>query len=162
MKFVLKPHQDEAGFTLIEMMMVITLMAIVLAIGVPSLRSFTLGQRVKTAAFSFVSSAVEARSEAIKRNAGVALVSVTDDWAKGWVVQVVSDSTVLGRQDSFDGVVFAGMPGKSKPTSVIYQSSGRLDAALDEMQISDESGGNTRCISFELSGMPKSRMGNCS
>jgi type IV fimbrial biogenesis protein FimT len=147
------------GFTLIEMMTVITLMAIVLSIGVPSFRSFILGQRVKTAAFAFVASAVEARSEAIKRNADVSLAAVSGDWAKGWSTQV--GATVINRQDAYEGVVFASPPGKTKPTTVTYQSSGRLGGAVDDLQISDGAGTNSRCVSFDLSGMPKSRMGNC-
>lgn len=145
-----------AGFTLIEMMVVIALMAIVLGLGVPSFRSFILGQRVKSAAMAFASAAVLARSEAIKRNAEVALVAATGGWANGWTVQVVTGSVVLSRQEAYSGVVIT-----SASTQAVYQSSGRLSAAVGNLQFKDESDGHARCISFDLSGMPRSRTGNC-
>ncbi len=152
---------SQHGFTLVELLTVITLMAIVLGIGIPSFRSFILGQRVKTAAFAFVSSATEARSEAIKRNADVSLLAASGGWSKGWTI--VSGSTVLSHQDAYDGVVFT--PSASMTTQLVYQSSGRLPSGLTppiQVQIGDENSSNhTRCISFDLSGLPSSHMGTC-
>lgn len=155
------PARRQGGFTLIELMVVITLMAVVLGLGVPSFRSFILGQRAKSAAFAFANAAVQARSEAIKRNAEVALVAAAGGWANGWTVQVVSGAVVLSRQDAYAGVVMASVAPKVTPTTVTYQSSGRLGAAVNDVQVNDENGSHARCISFDLSGMPKSRMGNC-
>lgn len=152
----------QAGFTLIELMTVITLMAVVLGLGVPSFRSFVLGQRVKSAAFAFANAAVQARSEAIKRNSDVALVAAGGGWAQGWTVQVVSGPVVLSRQEAYDGVVMASVAPKVTAATVTYQSSGRLGVAVNDLQVNDENGGHARCISFDLSGMPRSRMGNCS
>lgn len=151
----------QTGFTLIELMTVITLMAIVLSLGVPSFRSFILGQRVKAAAFAFANAAVLARSEAIKRNSDVALVAAAGGWAGGWTVQIVSGGTVLNRQDGFDGVVMASVAPKVTAATVRYQSSGHLGALVNDVQVNDENGGHARCISFDLSGLPKSRLGSC-
>lgn len=148
------------GFTLIELMVVITVAAVLMAVAVPSFRDLIIGQRVKAAAFAFTSAAVFTRSEAIKRNAEVILVSATGGWQNGWSVKV--GATVLSQQEAFAGdVAIASVAPKVTATQVAYQSSGRLSAAVDDLQVSDTAGGHARCIAFDLSGLPKSRMGGC-
>lgn len=149
------------GFTIIELLTVVTLMAVMLALGIPSFKDFIIGQRVKTAAFSFANAAVYARSEAIKRNADVSLVAAAGGWKNGWTITV--GVTTLNQQEPLgDSVLIASKAPKVTATQVTYQSSGRLSAAVDEIQVSGEAGAHARCISFDLSGLPKSRMGACS
>lgn len=145
----------EAGFTLIELMIVVAMMAVILGIAVPSFRSLIVSQRVKTAAFSFSSAAVFARSEAIKRNQDVTMAANGGDWRQGWSISV--GGTTLGSQEAFAGeVLFAGASNQ-----VVYRPSGRLSAAVADVQISGEAASHARCISFDLSGLPKSRLGAC-
>ncbi len=149
------------GFTMIELMAVITLMAVLLTVAAPSFKDFIVGQRVKTAAFSFANAAVYARSEAIKRNADVSLVAAAGGWTNGWTITV--GTTVLNQQESLGNtVLIASKSPKVTATQVTYQSSGRLSASVEEIQVSGEADSHARCISFELSGLPKSRMGVCS
>ncbi len=148
------------GFTLIELMVVITVMAALLAVGLPSFKDFITGQRVKTAAFSFVNAAVYARSEAIKRNTDVSMVANAGGWKTGWTIMVGANK--LGEQESVgDSVMIRSIDPKPTATQVTYQSSGRLLVAVDDLQVSDDANGHARCISFDLSGLPKSRMGAC-
>jgi type IV fimbrial biogenesis protein FimT len=91
------------GFTLVEMMIAITLMAVLLAMAVPSFRDASLGSTVRSLANELVVSAALARSEAIKRNAPVTLcVSSngtscgTGGWEQGWIV--ARGATVIQRQ----------------------------------------------------------------
>lgn len=149
----------QAGFTLIELMVVVALAAIVLGLGVPSFKNFVVGQRVKAAAFAFANAATYSRSEAIKRNTDVTLGAAVGGWSAGWSVK--AGAAVLSQQDGFPGVLMASVAPKVTATQLVYQSSGRLASAVDELQVSDESGGHARCISFDLSGLPKSRMGAC-
>jgi type IV fimbrial biogenesis protein FimT len=147
------------GFTLLEMMVVVALAAIMLSLAVPSLRDLIVGQRVKTAAFAFASAAVEARSEAIKRNQQVALVPlVAGNWGGGWRVQIAAGAVPLSQQDAFSGVVIASVAPKVTANQLLYEANGRLGAAVDELRVSDEAGGHARCLSFDLSGLPKSRI----
>ncbi|MDH5206714.1 MAG: GspH/FimT family pseudopilin [Hylemonella sp.] len=152
---LLRPSRRVGGFTLIELMIVVGMMAVILGLAVPSFQSFIVGQRVKTASFSFASAAVLTRSEAIKRNQDVVLTAAAGGWKDGWSVSV--GGTVLSQQEGFPGgVVFSGAV-----TQVTYQSTGRLAAAPGDFQISGEAASHARCISFDLSGLPKSRMGAC-
>lgn len=148
------------GFTMIELLTVVALMAVLLAVAAPSFKDFIIGQRVKTAAFSFANAAVQARSEAIKRNADVSLVAAAGGWKNGWTITV--GTTTLSQQESLgDAVLIASKAPKVTATQVTYQSSGRLSAAVDELQVSGGADAHARCISFELSGLPKSRKGVC-
>ena len=146
------------GFTLIELMVVVALAALLLGIGVPSFTGFIAGQRVKTAASDFSMAAVFARSEAIKRNADVTVTAVSsgaDGWKDGWTV--ASGGTQLSTQSAYSGLTFAG------PSSAItYKSTGRLSAAVANMTITGRDGSAVRCVSFDLSGLPKSKLGACS
>jgi prepilin-type N-terminal cleavage/methylation domain-containing protein len=150
------------GFTLLEMMVVVALAALMLSLAVPSFRDLIVGQRVKTAAFAFANAALQARSEAIKRNQQVALVPlVVGNWGGGWQIRIVSGAVLLSQQDAFPGVVIASVAPKVTASQVLYEANGRLGAAVDELRASDEAGGHARCLSFDLSGLPKSRLGSC-
>ena len=87
------PH----GFTLVELMVVITVAGVLMAIAVPGMRAFVQSQRGASAAGALVASLSLARSEAIKEDAAAAGVTVcasTDGatcdpggaWANGWIV----------------------------------------------------------------------------
>lgn len=143
-------------------MVVVTLAAIMLSLAVPSFRDLIVGQRVKTAAFSFANAALQARSEAIKRNQPVGLVPlVSGNWGGGWTIQLVAGSVPLSQQEAFPGVVIASVASKVTASQLVYEANGHLSAAVDELRVSDEAGAHARCLSFDLSGLPKSRLGNC-
>lgn len=81
------------GFTLIELMVTIAIVAILLGIAVPSFNSIVLNMKLTSYANDLVASTLLARSEAIKRNAVVSLcVSSngtscgTGGWEQGWIV----------------------------------------------------------------------------
>ncbi|HJW01959.1 MAG TPA: GspH/FimT family pseudopilin, partial [Azospira sp.] len=69
------------GFSLIELMVTLSVLAIVLVIAAPSFGNFVLSQRVKTASFDVVASLSFARSEAIKQNGNVTIAPTGGSWA---------------------------------------------------------------------------------
>lgn len=141
---------------MVEMMVVISLVALTLGLAAPSLRNFLLGQQVKLAVQSLVSAAQEARSEAVKRNTEVALVAAPGGWAQGWTVQLGTGAQVLSRQDAYAGVAIRGAS-----TRIGYGGSGRLNAAVSRLEFSDEAQAHLRCLSFDLSGLPHTSLGAC-
>lgn len=144
------------GFTLIELMVVITIAGVMLGIGVPSFKNFVAGQRVKTAAGDFSTAAIYARSEAIKRNAEVGLVAAAGGWKNGWSVK--AGAVTLSQQAAFPALTMT-----SAVAEVVYLGSGRLKEQVlaSSLQVAADGASSARCVSFELSGLPKSRLGNC-
>ena len=88
----------QSGFTLIELMIGLALIAILLAIGVPSLREAYMNVRITGQTNDFMSALQLARSEAVKQNVGVFVCASTNqtdcnasDWARGWIVFADTD-----------------------------------------------------------------------
>lgn len=80
------------GFTLIELMVVITLVAVLGAIAVPSFRNLLLNQRLAASTSEFVAALSLARTEALKRSQTVTLTPKTiNDWNSGWEVKSTVD-----------------------------------------------------------------------
>jgi len=76
-----------AGFTLPELLIVLAIAGVLLAAGMPSLRTYTQNQQLATTANAFLGALNLARSEAIRRGSRVDLAprdGVT--WENGWVV----------------------------------------------------------------------------
>ena len=82
------------GFTLIELMVTLTVMIVITMLAAPSFSNAFLSNKLAAFANSFVGSAQLARSEAIKRNRPVhlcrsadgATCAVAGTWQQGWIV----------------------------------------------------------------------------
>jgi type IV fimbrial biogenesis protein FimT len=82
------------GFTLLELLVVVTAMLVLLLVAAPSMSAVVNSIRLTSASNNFLSHMYLARSEAIKRNARVALCKSADGatcassggWEQGWVV----------------------------------------------------------------------------
>lgn len=93
------------GFTLVELLVILTISAILVAMAVPSFTALIQSNRVTSAANSMLSSMDLARSEAIRRGNNVTVCRsldpaavgpacssssgggyAADDWASGWIV----------------------------------------------------------------------------
>lgn len=82
------------GFTLLELMVTITVAAILATVAVPAFRSFLQNDRLLTEANQLVMSLDFARSEAIKQDASITVCASSDgktcsgtaNWTAGWVV----------------------------------------------------------------------------
>jgi len=90
------------GFTLIELMVTISVAAILLVIAVPNFRTFVLNNRITGQANDMMTALNYARSEAIKRGLPVSMRSNsgTADWGTGWFV--FSDPSGNGAVDAGD------------------------------------------------------------
>lgn len=91
----------EKGFTLIELMITIALLAILLFVAVPNFSGFVASSRLTASKELLISSIAFARSEAIKRGEDITVCrrdasddtcdgnnvgSVSRDWSDGWLI----------------------------------------------------------------------------
>jgi type IV fimbrial biogenesis protein FimT len=103
-----------AGFTLIELMMTLSIAAVLLAIGVPSMRDLIRDARLSSQADLLVRSINAARMEAIKQrsnfkvcpaatpNSATACSVLATDWTNGWIL--ISGTTISQRLLGKSGV----------------------------------------------------------
>ncbi|WP_158269636.1 GspH/FimT family pseudopilin [Desulfonatronum sp. SC1] len=83
-----------SGLSIIEVLVVVAIISIIAAMGIPSLQYFVHRTRISTTADEFVSTLSFARSEAIKRGHRVTVCKSADgedctengDWEQGWIV----------------------------------------------------------------------------
>jgi type IV fimbrial biogenesis protein FimT len=82
------------GFTLIELMVALSVLAILLTIGIPNLQTFVMNSRLQSQASSLISDLNYARAEAVRLGSPVSVcASVTGNscsgnltWETGWIV----------------------------------------------------------------------------
>ena len=86
-----RPRGTAPGFTLIEMMIAITITGILLVVGVPAMRGVVENTRIRATAESIKYGIDLARNDAVRLNTQVQFVST----ATGWEVSRVSDGVVM-------------------------------------------------------------------
>lgn len=113
------PH----GFTVIEVLMVVAILGVLAAIGVPSMRDLIASSRVKGAASDLNATLLIARSEAVKRNASMDVVpSDVSNWGAGWRVRVTATSEEVSVQQPVPTDVAVAGPA----SAIRYRGDGRL------------------------------------
>lgn len=104
---------NACGFTLIELMVGVAVLAIALGAGVPSMSEFIKNSRLAAHTNDLLTSLHLARTEAIKRNARVTLCKSADaatcstaagtGWQIGWMV--FADAAPFGSREGADAVL---------------------------------------------------------
>src|ERR1700752_4963319 len=99
------------GFTLLELMTAIAVMAVLLSVGVPSFIQIIRNNRITAQTNEMVAALNLARSESVKRGTPVSVCSSTDNatcagsgtWGTGWIV--FTDAGAAGQVNAGDEVL---------------------------------------------------------
>lgn len=143
------PPPATRGFTLIELMVVVAMLAILMMLATPSFMSFRRNSQLVATANSFLASINTARAEAMKRGINTYVVPIANqDWTTGWVVfadvdrsQSLTDSDVeIFRQGPF-------------PSGITVDNSGGAGYR-------GFLAGTERYVSFNGSGYPRAKNGS--
>ncbi|HSN52478.1 MAG TPA: GspH/FimT family pseudopilin [Woeseiaceae bacterium] len=163
----------DSGFTLIELMIAIALVAILLATAVPALEDFTNDARQTGAINDFVSAIHLARNTAITTNSRVTLCASASGaacqltaWENGWIV--FADLDASGGLDVGETVVSSSGPVEGLsiqsgefPAALMYRPNGRamtnaLTGNAGEFAVCDFRGvEHAKVILVEISGRPR-------
>lgn len=152
--------RQSRGFTLIELMTAVTLLAVLAGLAVPSFQGFIANQRIRNTSFDFMAALMLARSEAVTRNGDVSFSKSGSGWSAGWTV-ASGTTTLLSR----DEVRNLSITASSDLAAIVYGKDGRTSTGSTQFTIASAStisGVSPRCISIGPSGVPSSRKGACS
>jgi len=152
------------GFTLVELIIGIALLAILLSVAIPSYQNVIANQSVNAAATALQSAISLARSEAIKRNRSVTLrPAIEGEWTDGWLIanpdSPDEDDAALHLERLTGKVVVEA----SDDGGLQFNGSGRLAGDTSRTfqigSVSDED--QQRCVTVGLDGRPARRSGGC-
>jgi type IV fimbrial biogenesis protein FimT len=151
------------GFTLVELLISIAILAILLALAAPSFTNASLPSKLRSVSNSLIGATNLARSEAIKRDAPVRLCVSADgatcgagNWNQGWIV--VSGAIVLHSEPAAPTGFRVTPAGGS--TALIFQPTG-LAATADVFTVCRANptvGSQERTVSISAIGRPSVQM----
>ncbi len=163
--------QVQLGFTLVELMITVAIMAILATIGVSSFTSLVHTSRLSSATNEMMASLHLARSEAIKRNSRVALCpsaggtppfcSTSGGWHQGWLVfhdpnknavRDADETVILTRQALPAGLSVTG--NGSDATYISYAPTGASQTVTLTL-CNAGSPGSAREVKINITGRPR-------
>lgn len=144
------------GFTLIEVIVGLAILAILATIAVPAYQSLIATQRVSAVTNDLHSALVLARSESLKRNKSVSLGATGAGWQQGWSIA----SPDAGAPAILSHSVASGIGIASSANVVTFSPSGRTSAVNFEIT-SDINSDAVRCLKLTSDGRAKSAKGGC-
>ena len=133
------------GFTIIELVVAISVLALLTTLSVPMYGSIVAGNRTRSAAYSLVAALTFARSEAVKRNTSVSVTPLGIGWQEGW--QVATGGDTLSKDEPAPDLVLSG-----PLAGVSYLPNGRLSTPGIVLFTVSATTGYTRCIVIDPGG----------
>ncbi len=148
------------GFTLVELMVTLAILAILLTIAAPSFRDLIQSNRAQTISNDLITALQFARSEAVKRGVKVDICRRNGDvcanatsWGNGWLVKVNGGDVLriweaIGGQDTIIG------PNET----LTYRPNGLLTTSAAKVEFEVTS---AQCITLTATGRVTSAKGTC-
>lgn len=156
------------GFTLVEVLVVIAITGILMGIAVPGIKTLLNTQKMKSATFDLVTTAMLARSEAIKwggaSSSSISIVAPSNNFSNGWCI-VFTSATTCSTSSPGDGVMqiikpTTGVTYEGTAAPIIFARTGRLAGGVPVTLLvtDDDSFATPRCVTFDTNGNAKVRV----
>ncbi len=120
-----QPSRHARGFSLVELMVTIAVLAILLAIGIPSFAPLIASNRLTSATNELIASLQTARTEAIRRNARITVcpaapsaTACSGNWRDGWMAFLDQTPGNAPAPERVDDILFRGGPAPRNITIV--------------------------------------------
>ncbi len=162
--------QEQRGFTLIELMVTIAVLAIVVTIAAPSFTTMINNNRSIALGEELVTALNYARAEAVKRGDSVSVCASSDGatctgtWTQGWVVADADDNVLRHWEAPNTGAAIAVTRNAAAITSISFARLGILSPATQVNITSSVSGcgsGAARTITVGPAGLINVARSDC-
>jgi type IV fimbrial biogenesis protein FimT len=153
--------RKHSGFTVIEAMVVVGIIAILAGFAAPAMNQLIRTQKVRSLAYDLFADLTYARSQAISRGRNVGMGSLSgNDWGdKGWEIRDLTTTDLLRKQ----GPAPAKINFTADAGGVVFQANGRTIGTVSFTIAPVESAPDDqkRCVRIAPSGKPTSSTGAC-
>ena len=148
------------GFTMVELLTVMSILVIILGVMAPSFSEFLAAQQAKGLSYDLTGDLMLARNEALKRNASVTISPAVAGWAQGWSVVSVSGGvpeSLSTRNPAAQSVTIT-----CAPATITFDFNGRVSSpAATTVRITISSQSSSRCVQLDPSGRARAVHGAC-
>jgi type IV fimbrial biogenesis protein FimT len=148
------PPRQVCGFSLVELVATISIIAVLASLAVPSMTTLMARHRVQDATTDLLVTLLKARSEALTFNADVSVSPVGGDWASGWHVSDPANAGAFFDVHQPVASIAISLPGAN---SITYQFNGRIRGGVGvKFNISSRVArqATSACITVDPSGRP--------
>ncbi len=157
--------KKQMGFTLIELMITVTIAGVILTLALPAFNQFLQNNRTTSQVNDFIAVMSLARSEAIGRNRQVQIIANGGVWTDGWIIMAdVDRNESFGDADdqliqSYEAMDRATLT--SAVTEITFRSNGLIipedpdnpnDPVLMNLVAANCEGENDRLIEISMTG----------
>ncbi|WP_237068694.1 GspH/FimT family pseudopilin [Microbulbifer guangxiensis] len=163
----------QSGFTLVELMMVVAILAIVMSIGVPSFNSMIKNNRLSAASNDIAGALHYARSEAVRRGRNVQVEALDNNLANGLRVWFdenndggfdAGEELRVVRLPAASGLVIKGQVDSTTKTDIdmSYSPRGAVNGAGNVMEVTlcdDRAGNHGKQLRLLASGVLRASAG---
>jgi type IV fimbrial biogenesis protein FimT len=146
-------HIERAGFTLVELLVVIAVLAIVATVGIPNFGPTVANSRATAAANGLLGALQLARSEAVRLNEPVLITPTGGNWAAGWTITRPGTGTTIRQREALARITITG-----GPANIAFGSAGNANPAPSFTIVSN---GASRCLIVTASGSAAVNPGGC-
>ena len=173
------PFVCNKGFSLVELIVALTIAGVLMAIAAPALQKFVSSNRLTSQVNDLMADINLSRSEAIKRNvttgvcvtaAGGASCVTSGNWANGWLVYYVCPTGDPSGCTAGNNVVLKvheALTGKNTLTSpgsvdqIVYSNNGLISSGTGQFTLTDPKTSGNRIVCISATGHTNLSGVNC-